>query len=138
MKLPPQPPAEAKDCVRVWRFILSQWLLWQDDRIQKFVQRWETSMSDESHLFYHELPFYYIAPLLLSPSMRKRFEGGERVSLCREMEVAFINFDSFAFLRPGFDWAAARQRVEQVLAKHGGTLPKPEDLAWYEDEERAA
>jgi hypothetical protein len=70
--------------------------------------------------------------------MRQRFDGAERVLLLHEMEVAFINRDSFAFLRLDFDWNAARQRVEQVVANHGGTFPKPEDSAWYEERDDAS
>jgi hypothetical protein len=58
----------------------------------------------------------------------QRYQGGDRVRIDFEIEVAVVGEDSAAHLQPSFDWKAARARVEVVLARYGASFPKPSGL----------
>ena len=133
MNIGPTVPKEAEGYLTVWRLVLCHWLHWPEERIGKFIERWQRWMFGEPGGFYNELPFHYLTQVLMSPDMRRRYKGGERISIQSDVEGAVIAGDCFAHLRPDYDWDAARVRVEQVLARYNGALPRPEDLAWYEE-----
>jgi hypothetical protein len=121
--------------LKVWQAVLAGWLGWPQHRIDGFVSRWLADMSDENSLFYHKLPLWYITPLLIQPGVRERLCPSTVHEIEKELEQAIMNHDP-GHTQHGYDWEPARLRAVEVLQHYGASLPRPDDLAWYE--ERAA
>jgi hypothetical protein len=125
--------------IRTWRHVLSGWLHWPEERISRWLQAFDKELEDKgSAFFYHETAVHYMVPLLLRESFVERLQrehepnsGPPTYRVRHELEDAIgrhhVEFDD------GFDWAAARQRVEGVLARHGQTIPGPEEHTSYEE-----
>lgn len=132
-------PPEALKYICVWRQVLGGWLGWDDGRVQKFTDRWWQDMTapDSVSDFYHDFPIEYVAPVLIPRSLSERADI-HPVEVTKAIEQAVFNGPCDAHCWSGYDWTAARQRVEAALAKYGASLPTAADLAWYEVEEQNA
>jgi hypothetical protein len=130
---------QASEYVAVWRRILGGWLHWPAPRIERFVARWEEELTApepaESQMFFHDTPIEYLSQLLQPPSLRARRIGpdDDPMEITHKIEHA-VNVD-YAYNSDQYDWDAARARVEAVLAEYGAVLPRPEQPAWYEEED---
>lgn len=92
--------------------------------------------SGAGAMFYHDFPIEYVSCILVPRNLWEHYSGQERVAIMHEIEHAVYNGSREAHSWPGYDWNSARQRVEAVLARHGTSLPGPDDLTWYEHEEQ--
>jgi hypothetical protein len=103
--------------------------------MQRFIARWEEELkapesSTNSEMFFRETPIEYVRPLLLPPSLRSH---PSRPEIESKLERA-VNLD-FPYNSEKLDWEGAHRRVEAVLAEYGESLPRPEQPAWYEEED---
>ena len=141
------PPSELSVHLAVWHQVLGGWLSWPEHRIEAFVTRWRKFFDPPPDAdpevaasfvrqFYHHWPAERVTNLLLSPSLRRRCTSNELFQIEREIQAAIYQRDWQAHCLPDYDWEAARKRVETVLERHSASLPKPDDLTWYEEEER--
>jgi hypothetical protein len=128
-------PYSKDEYVKVWQAVLGGWLGWPQHRIDGFTSRWLADMGDENSLFYQKLPLWYITPLLIQPGARERLCPATIREIENDLEHAIMNHDP-GFTQDGYDWDRARLRALAALQPYGATLPRPDDLAWYE--ERAA
>src|SRR3954447_4528723 len=56
----------AQAYIRTWQLILTHMLGWSAARAREWAKRWEPQLYDqESDLFYHEAPEYYVAGLFI-------------------------------------------------------------------------
>jgi hypothetical protein len=132
---------QASEYVAVWRRILAGWLGWPEPRIQRFIEVWRDQLtapelSTTSKLFFHDSPIEYLSRLLQPSLLRKRVITSEDdpVEIDHKIEHA-VNQD-YHYDSETYDWAAARRRVEAVLAEYGASLARPEDLAPHEEGNR--
>ncbi len=124
-------PARTQEYVAIWHRVLGGWLSWPEPRVDTFANRMRPFIEPE--MLSDRTPIFYLAHVLLPPSLRQRFEGKERITAQKEVEAAVVQHDPDAHLLATYDWKAARERVEAVLAQYGASLPRPDDLAWYEE-----
>ena len=132
---------QASEYVAVWRHILGGWLHWPEERVQRFIERWRDELtapelSMDSQMFFHDTPIEFVSYLLQPAALRKRDIGpdDDPVEVTHKIEHA-VN-QGYAYDSEHYDWDAARRRVEAVLAEYGASLPTPDDLTWYEEEQR--
>jgi hypothetical protein len=125
-------PASTEDYVAVWQRVLRDWLSWPEPRIERFIHRFRPLVEREWRT--DRTPIWFLTHVLEPPSLHRRYQGGDRVAIDFEIEVAVVGEDSAAHLLPSFDWEAARERVKAVLTRYGASLPNPDDLAWWENE----
>jgi hypothetical protein len=131
------PFAYSKDeYLKVWQAVLGSWLGWPQHRIDSFVSRWVADMRDERSLFYQNLPLWYITPLLIQPGVRERLCPATVREIEKDLEQAIMNHDPGC--TQGCDLEPARLRAVAVLQRYGATLPRRDDLAWYEEQRAAA
>ncbi len=111
----------------VWRRVLTDWLHWPDERIERWMRRYDEDLEDRGDgLFYHEEALWYVAPLLISDRLTQRL--GSRESMRLEWRLQrVIGVGKDVERNPAFDWDAARERVEAVLGEYGETLAGSED-----------
>ena len=121
-----------EDYVAVWQRVLRDWLSWPEPRIERFILRFRPFAEPEMRT--DRTPVWFLTHVLEPPSLRQRYQGVDRIAIDLEIEVAVVGEDSATHLQPGYDWEAARARVEVVLARYGASFPKPSDLAWWEHE----
>lgn len=99
-----------------WQPILMGWLGWSPKRYDRWVARWDVDLNDAGDgLFYHEDELFWI--LRLEVLLQELYPGGPHK----------VNWGT-----PEYDWNAAKQRVEEVLAKYGAALPPPNHVTSYE------
>ena len=91
----------------------------------------------DSGFCYHETALHYMMPLLLRESFCEQLRrecqptaGPPTYWLRHELESAIGKSD--LPWNADFDWDAARQRVEKILARHGQSIPGPEEQTSYE------
>ena len=132
MSIPMSTPSGPEDYVAVWRRVLGGWLSWSEPRIERFVRRFRPFV--DSGMPTDRTPVWYLAHVLLPPSLHRRYQGLERINIEKEIEEAVVQDDSAAHLLTNHDWEAARERVKAVLARYGASLPVPDDPAWWENE----
>ncbi len=127
--------AEASEYVCVWSRILGDWLRWPEQRIQRFIARWEEDLTAPDQMFFHDSPIEYVSDVLQPRSLRNRYVGpdDDPVEVTHAIEHS-VNQD-YHYNSAQYDWAAARRRVEVVLARYGASLPSPDQPAWYEEED---
>ena len=125
-------PATTEDYVAVWRRVLHGWLSWPEQRIERFIRRFRPFAEPDTRM--DRTPVWFLTHVLEPPSLHQRYQGGDRVRIDFEIELAVVGDDSATHLQPSFDWEAARARVEAILARYGASFPKSSDLAWWEHE----
>jgi|SRR6185369_4644323 len=132
-------PPEGLKYICVWRQVLGGWLGWDDGRIQKEIDCWWdyiTAPDDQSD-FYHDFPIQYVSGWLIPRSLWQRPDI-HRIEVAKAIEQAVYNGPCEAHCWPGYDWDAARKRVEAALSKYGASLPTSDDPSGCMDELREA
>jgi len=125
-------PARTEDYIAVWQRVLRGWLSWPEPRIERFIRRFRPFAEPEMRT--DRTPVWFLTHVLEPPSIHQRYQVKDRIRIEFEIEVAVVGEDTAAHLQPGFDWEAARARVEVVLARYDASFPKSSDLAWWEYE----
>lgn len=117
-----------------WVIAMRELLGWGEERTLRWSEKWEEYVRQNppstTGAFLHEAPAYYILPLLMPRSLRRRIGRGEinMSSVDTDLQRAIENRQGLrCYSDPEYDWAAARSRVEAVLAGYGERLPGPED-----------
>jgi hypothetical protein len=130
-------PPEALKYICVWRQVLSGWLGWDDGRVQREIDRWWDCMIDPDEVeFYHRFPIQHVSAFLIPRSLWQR-QDIHRMEVVKAIEHAVFNGPCEAHSWPGYDWEAARQRVQAALAKFGASLPTSDDPSGFEEERDA-
>lgn len=87
-------------------------------------------------LFFHELPMYYVAEVIVPPRLESSLHVFDLIKLREQILDVIENGDPFCDEDPDFDWEAAKDRVERLLNEYGDSLSnlrlnegesKPED-----------
>lgn len=86
-------------------------------------------------MFFRDSPIRFIRQLLQPASLRNRSIGpdDDSMEVTRNIERAVAQ--EYPYKIAAHDWAAARKRVETILAQYGASLPTPDQPAWYEEED---
>lgn len=109
-----------------WQRVLREMLGWSEARVHEWAKQFEAGLNVEDPQFYEELPTYYLVDLLTPNSLQDRLKGMQWVRFKEEIEVAiwgWINAPSDLF-EADFDFKAARERVEELLAEYGESIPQ--------------
>ena len=109
--------------IRVWRRVLVGFLGWPDPMFEVFVAKWNERLNDPSHGFYHEAPLRYVTRLLIPYQLQSTLNVRQADRFQEQIEKAIDGGDCFSYTGDDFDWEAARQRVERLLAEYGERLP---------------
>ncbi|MHA3774818.1 hypothetical protein ACXR0O_25135 [Verrucomicrobiota bacterium sgz303538] len=112
--------------IRAWRHVLSGWLTWPEDHIQKFIAVWRDDMRALDTLFYSELPNVYVVPFLIPDTLRREL-GDDVIKLENRLHAA-IGFSPDFITRPEkFMWGSAQKCVLAILKEYGTALPNFDD-----------
>jgi hypothetical protein len=110
--------------LQAWSRVLAIMLGWSEDRVMQWARLYGRLLDGgDEGLFYHETPIYYVAPLLLPETLKRRLDGLQQIQLCGRIQSAIQQGDSFCDLNPDHDWHAAKERVEKILSAYGERLP---------------
>jgi len=91
--------------LQTWELVLTHLLGWSAPQIRNWAKSWDLSNST----FYHELPTYYLAGLLIPADLTPR--TCNYWPLVSEVMRALGNPTSDGT----YDWEAARKRVDAVI-----------------------
>jgi len=89
-------PARTEDYVAVWQRVLRDWLSWPEPRIERFTHRFRPFAEPEMRT--DRTPVWFLTHVLEPPSLHQRYQGGDRVPIDFEIEVAVVGEDSAAHL----------------------------------------
>jgi hypothetical protein len=112
-----------------WVRALHEILGWPKQRTLDWSKKWEELIKSGIAVgsFFHEEPSYYIIPLFTSKPLGARIREENRSFASRLMsrlQTAITPPEGPSSNDPLYDWSAAKQRVENVLADYGATLPR--------------
>ncbi len=111
----------------VWRGVLGNWLRWPEERIERFIRSYDADLDDRGNVwFYREDAIWYVTRFLIPRQLARRLAPKSYNQLDGAMASA-IGTGLEMERNPAFDWEAARERVEAVLAAYGESLPGPDD-----------
>jgi hypothetical protein len=112
--------------LRAWSNILSVFLGWTKERIDRWASTWEeglnSSASEIKGWFYHETAEYYVVPFLIPDTLRRRLTPIELNHLGERLQRAITLGNSRIEFADDYDWYAAKGRVEAVLGEYGERL----------------
>jgi hypothetical protein len=112
--------ADNRRYIPIWRDVLTNLLRYPPEAVDEFVEYW---ISDE--ILCHETAIYYLFPCLIPKELQERLSRNEWWELGNRIENA-LTTSSEQTARPGedgYDWVAARQRVNAILSEYGCGLP---------------
>jgi hypothetical protein len=111
----------------VWSNILTVFLGWSNEELEKWSRKWDDGLNNATAefrgWFYHETAEHYVIPLLIPETLRRRLSAVERNVLVGRLQWAITQGDSRVEFAESYDWRAAKSRVEAVLIEYGETLP---------------
>lgn len=109
--------------LRYWRILFGELLGWTETETDDWAMRWDDDLNGRTgSMFYHEDVYYYVLPEILNASGAS--VAAPMHSIFRALEDAIqFNASSPIWLSP-VDWNAVRERVNDVLTRHGGKLPR--------------
>ncbi len=100
---------------------------WPTEEIEKWASKWEDGLSNANTespgWFYHETAEYYVIPLLIPATLKRRLSAIDRNQLTARLQRAIAQGDSRVEFADGHDWNAAKARTEAVLQEFGESLP---------------
>jgi hypothetical protein len=115
---------------RFWRAGLRALLSWSDERISQWAIRWKKRLNNENDILFHWTASRELAEALIDDNFgrdgkleRKIVPSGQYVDLRNDLEDALNLADDFPEGNPDCDWQSARERVQRVLQRYGGSLP---------------
>jgi len=127
------------DYTRVWRHVCVEWLRWPQARFDRFVRAFNAKLeADGSNWFYREPPTYHIVSLLITYEFEERLHQEVRKAKYGTPEWVYFRheitdvIEGVPRIRGGFDWTAARERVEEYLGLYRQKLPGPKTITNYE------
>ena len=115
--------------LRVWSNILAVFLGWPTEEIEKWSSKWEDGLNNATPefkgWFYHEAAEYYVIPLLIPDTLRRRLSQppSTETGWPERLQWAITQGDSRIEFADGHDWHAAKARVDAVLLDYGESLP---------------
>jgi hypothetical protein len=140
----PEPEGLHPEFIKIWRHVLMGWLEWPEERFAAWVASWDFKITHvECHRvwFYHDDVLHWVLRLLVPDDLAHRLEKQRTRrmyhDLAQLMHEDLVHAIAGGPQYPvvwteGFDWAAAKWRVEAVLQKYGAGLPRPSEVTSYE------
>jgi hypothetical protein len=65
---------------KFWRRVLIDVLGWSEKEYLRFVSRQKTCfLEGDAEMFFHDLPYKYVCPELLSPKLKEMLQGGDAI-----------------------------------------------------------
>ena len=135
----------AKAYYASWVRILEEFLGWTETRVLKWAVQFETLLNNQNSLLYREHSPLYLTPLLVPASVKAKLNPYD-LMVFRERLAGAIHADDLSCeFADEYDWKAAKERVDAVLAEYGESLAqvkvehdkKPpgeyDNLAWEEE-----
>jgi hypothetical protein len=99
-------------------------LRWSDARASAWVKEFAAELATNPKSFIMHYPVEnHVAAAAVPDSLREHVSGLERNRLRKAIERAILNGEN-SFSIGQTDWAAARERVNRVLAEYGERLPE--------------
>ena len=129
-----------------WRRVLLEWLGWDESRYESWITGWQSDLSNECSMFFHEDEWHYILPLLVHDDLATRLAGQRTHHMYNdlahlmheELDRAIRGIPRcYPIQEPGFDWDAAKSRAEEVLHGYGHDIPDRSYFTSYEMRIRA-
>src|SRR4051812_3293155 len=84
---------QAKYYVRLWRRVIVDFLGRSEAELEQFVGSWRSYMVESPSTFYHEVPEYYVAPLLVPASLAGSLPSPDAMRLCWAIYPVIGRFD---------------------------------------------
>ncbi len=129
------------DYARVWGRVCVEWLGWPQARFDRFLRAFNAKLEatdDGGSWFYHEPPLYHIISLLVTDEFEQRLHKEVRKAKYGTPEWVYFRreltdaIEGVPRMQGRFDWAGARERVEEYLALYRQKLPGPATVTSYE------
>jgi hypothetical protein len=117
-----------RETFAAWAKILGELLGWSVSQADAWTMRYDEFITDYYATFRHETLVYYLIPALIPESLRTRLEPHDMTILESRIQHAIEHMGGFpaakAIVRDNtYDWAAARDRLQAILAEYGERLP---------------
>lgn len=103
---------------RVWAEVFREFLGWSPSKVERWSRRF-CGMDDWDSLFYHEPALYYAAVVLVPNVIRN---GKDPFKFVSRIVRAIDQGDPRCEFTHGFNWGAAKQRVDELLSTVGSSL----------------
>jgi hypothetical protein len=108
--------------IAVWQAVLTNLLRWSPEAVNELVAYWTSGELADCPGFYHETPIYYLRPKLIPKRLRETLSENDWWRLGTAIETALFE-QSDKLGEDGYDWPAAREKINALLAEYGHTLP---------------
>jgi hypothetical protein len=113
--------------LRYWVLLFAELLGWTKEETLEWAHQWDDDLNGRNGFswFYHEDAYYYVLPVVVSKSISTDSrDTHHRITLCEEICNAIRSHASEPIWLSPYDWDAARARVNAILSKVGGRLPR--------------
>jgi hypothetical protein len=109
--------------LRYWRILFSGLLGWPDAQTNDWAMQWDDDLNGRVvSMFYHEDEYYHAWPEIVRESGAE--SGMWLLKTLRAFKDAVEYRASSPIWLSPVDWDAVRGRVNDILAPHGGQLPR--------------
>jgi hypothetical protein len=109
---------------RVWVDFLRFFLRWEDGEIAEWSKPYQAALLDPTSVLNHDLLIREVACLLIPDTVlnRQDLSGLDRISLWHRLVRAICGEGTTGDPTADWDWAAASERVREVLDAYGCSL----------------
>jgi len=102
---------------RSWKICLSHLQMWEDDRIDAWINAWLAAWSDPKSLIPHETPVYYVAWELIRSRTHDSKQSGKLDQFVRDLEREILRGVKTVEEIGELDWPATKARANALLDK---------------------
>lgn len=113
---------DAKAYYTSWVRILGEFLGWSETRVLKWSVQFETLLNNQNSLLYREHGPLYVTPLLVPASIKSKLNPYDLMVFRERLAGAIQADDLNCEFTEEYDWKAAKERVDAVLAEYGESL----------------
>jgi hypothetical protein len=111
--------------LRYWTLLFNELLGWTDAQTREWATKWDDDLNGRNgSMFYHEDPYSYALPAVIRASLPAAQSDACRVALYSDVLRAIRSHGSEPIWLSPYDWDAARERINTVLSKADGRLPR--------------
>lgn len=110
---------------RFWRRVLIDVLGWSEKEYLRFVSRQTVCFRESgAEMFFHDLPYKYVCPELLSPKLKEMLQGGDAIRAGYLLIDAISGGPHKMVCAENFDVQASRKRYHTLLKRLERIKPK--------------
>lgn len=106
---------QAQDYIRLWRRVVVDFLGRSAGELDELVGKWRDGLADETSMFYHEAPEYYVAPKLVPESLARSLPSSDWMRLCRAIYPVIGRYDRECGLSAGC-FESLRKELDDTIA----------------------